>query len=325
MKRISIRDVAAAAGVSISTVSRVLNGSAPVSNELKLKVLAAVERLGYNPSILAKGLRKGSTGIIGFIIPDITNPFFSTIVRGAEDYLKKKDYCLIIASSDQSETQEEKLLRAFSQRVDGLLFTGTGKQNRVLDELIQKGLKIVFLDRMIKGINSSYVLSDNYNGMKQLMEYLIAKGYRKYYLINGQRETMSAQVRHQAFVETLRNSGISHYRYVFSKFTYDAGYEITMKMEDLPDVIVCGNDLIAYGAIAALEKRGYTVPDDVAVTGFDDILFSVHHKPALTTVRQPMYEMGKTAAKLLLNLINGKDKEQKGIILPNTLVIRESA
>lgn len=136
---------------------------------------------------------------------------------------------------------------------------------------------------------------------------------------------MSAQIRHQAFVETLRTAGIQQFKFVFSRFTYDAGYEKVMKMKDLPEVIVCGNDLIAYGAIAALEKRGLRVPEDVAVTGFDNILFSVHHKPSLTTVRQPMYEMGKTAAKLLLGLINGKDKSLKGIILPNKLMIRESA
>lgn len=325
MKGTSIREVARRAGVSISTVSRVLNNSAPVSEELKLKVLRVVTELGYNPSVLAKGLRKGATGIIGFIIPDITNPFFSTIVRGAEDYLKKKEYCLIVGSSDQSEAQEEKLLNAFSQRVDGILFTGTGRQNRVLDDLIQKGKRIVFLDRMMKDINSSYVVSDNYEGMKSLVEYLVLKGYRSFLLVNGQRETMSAQIRHKAFVETLKAAGVDEFGYVFSRFTYEAGFKVATRIRNLPDVIVCGNDLIAYGVIAALENRGINVPDDVAVTGFDDIAFSKHYKPALTTVRQPMYEMGKYAAQMLVKMINGEIQSTKGIVLPNELVIRESA
>ena len=325
MNKVSIKDVAKAAGVSISTVSRVLNGTAPVSEELRNRVLEIVESLGYKPNILAKGLRKGLTRTIGFIVPDITNPFFSLMVRGAEDYLKRKDYCLIIGSSDQSEVQEERLLTTFIERVDGIIFTGTGKQNRILDEIIKKGKKVIFLDRIIKGFNTSYVISDNYGGMKKLVEYLISKGYRKFFLINGQKETMSAQNRYKAFVDTLRENGIEDFDYVFSTFTYEAGYKHAKNLSKLPDVIVSGNDLIAYGVISALEEMGISVPSDIAVTGYDDILFSKHYKPALTTVKQPMYEMGKKAAEMIMKMINEEVAQPKGIILPNEIVIRESA
>ncbi|MCX7761201.1 MAG: LacI family transcriptional regulator [Candidatus Kryptonium sp.] len=325
MGRVSIRDVAKVAGVSISTVSRVLNGTAPVSDELKKKVMETVEFLDYKPSVLAKGLRKGVTRTIGFIIPDITNPFFSLMVRGAEDYLKRKDYCLIIGSSDQSEIQEKRLLTAFSERVDGIIFTGTGKQNEVLDNIIKKGKKVVFLDRVIKGFNTSYVVSDNYGGMKALVEYLVSKGYKSFFFINGQKETLSAQNRYKAFVDTLKAHGIENYEHVFSSFTYESGYKYAKALSKLPDVVVCGNDLIAYGVISALKEMGLSIPSDVAVTGYDDILFSEHYKPSLTTVRQPIYDMGRKAAEMIIKMINDKTSQPNGVILPNEIVIRESA
>ncbi len=318
MKKVSIKDVAREAGVSISTVSRVLNNTAPVTEELRERVLDVVEKLGYEPNLLAKGLREGRTKTIGFVIPDITNPFFSLIVRGAEDYLKRKGYNILIGSSDQSEIQEERLLQTLSKKVDGIIFTGTGKQSGILDEMISEGFKFVFLDRIIRGYrNISYVISDNYQGMKELIDYLIKKGFRSFYFINGEKETMSAQYRYKAFIDMMKKYSISEYKHIFSKFSYEAGYKHILEIEHVPDVVICGNDLIAYGAIAALEDKKLRVPDDVAVTGYDDIPFSQHYKPSLTTVKQPMYEMGKKAAEILFKMIQGELKQPKGIVLPN--------
>ncbi|MDK2886854.1 MAG: LacI family transcriptional regulator [Thermosipho sp. (in: thermotogales)] len=324
MYRPSIKEVAKKAGVSISTVSRVLNNSAPVSESLRKKVETAVKELGYLPSNIAKSLRKGKTKTIGFILPDITNPFFANIVRGAEDYLRRKGYALILCNSDQDKEQEIQLLETLiSKHIDGLLFTGTGSFNSLLVEKIKKGLKVVFLDRIIEGINSSYVVIDNMKGMNLLLDFLVKSGHRNFVFINGNKETFSAKIRYEAFIEKMKKENLK-YKHYFTNFSYEAGYKFARKMKIMPDVIVCGNDLIAYGVIDAIEEMGYKVPDDVSVTGFDDIPFSKHFKPPLTTVRQPMYKMGEKAAELLLKIIEENKFLNKGMVLEPELIIRNS-
>ncbi|ACJ75148.1 transcriptional regulator, LacI family [Thermosipho africanus TCF52B] len=324
MNRPSIKEVAKKAGVSISTVSRVLNNSAPVSEELRKKVEAAVKELGYYPSNIAKSLRKGKTKTIGFILPDITNPFFADIVRGAEDFLRKKGYTLILCNSDQNGEQEIQLLETLiSKHIDGLLFTGTGSFNLLLEEKIRKGLKVVFLDRIIQGINSSYVIVDNKKGMELLLDFLIKSGHKSFIFINGNKETFSAKIRYEVFVEKMEKAKLE-YKHYFTNFSYEAGYNFAKKIRKLPHAIVCGNDLIAYGVIDAIEEKGYRVPDDVSVTGFDDILFSKHFKPPLTTIRQPKYKMGMKAAELLIKIIEENKFLNRGIILEPELIIRKS-
>ncbi|QTA37444.1 LacI family DNA-binding transcriptional regulator [Thermosipho ferrireducens] len=324
MKRVSIKDVAREAGVSISTVSRVLNNSAPVSDDLKEKVENAIKKLDYMPSNIAKSLRKGKTGTIGFIIPDITNPFFANIVRGAEDYLRQRDYTLILCNSDQDEKQEVKLLETLiSKHIDGLLFTGTGNFNPVLAEKIERGFNVVFLDRIIQGISASYVIVNNSKGMYELLDYLTVTGHKEFVFINGNKETFSAKIRYETFKKVMGEKKLK-FTHFYTNFSYEAGYNFGKKMKKMPDAIVCGNDLIAYGVIDALEDRGFKIPEDVSVTGFDDIPFSKHYKPPLTTVRQPMYEMGMKAAELLVKIIEEKQINTEGIILEPQLVIRGS-
>ncbi|WP_126994169.1 LacI family DNA-binding transcriptional regulator [Thermosipho globiformans] len=324
MNKPSIKEVAKKAGVSISTVSRVLNNSAPVSKELRKRVENAIKELGYFPSNIAKSLRKGKTKTIGFILPDITNPFFADIVRGAEDFLRKKGYTLILCNSDQNSEQEIQLLETLiSKHIDGLLFTGTGSFNLLLEEKIKKGLKVVFLDRIIQGINASYVIVDNKKGMELLLDFLIKNGHKSFIFINGNKETFSAKIRYEVFMEKMKNAKLE-YKHYFTNFSYDAGYKFAKEIKDLPHAIVCGNDLIAYGVIDAIEEKGYRVPDDVSVTGFDDILFSKHFKPPLTTVRQPKYRMGMKAAELIIKIIEENKSLNRGIILEPELIIRKS-
>ena len=325
MKKVNIKDVAREAKVSVSTVSRVINGSAPVSEKLRSRVERAIKKLGYKPSYIARGLRSGKTRTIGFIIPDITNPFFPEMVRGAEDLLRKKGYTLILCNSDQDPKIESELVEMLMDKhIDGLLFTGAGKKNKKLELAVEKGLKVVFLDRIMEGVNASYVISDNYGGMKALLEHLWKVGYKSYYFINGSEETFSARVRQKAFLDFVKENNIESYHHIFSSFSYEAGYIYTKKIRKIPDVIVSGNDLIAYGVIDALEEMGLDVPKDVGVTGFDDILFSKHYKPSLTTVRQPMYEMGRKAAQILITLIEKGSVKKKGYVLSTEVVIRNS-
>ncbi|PLV58293.1 LacI family DNA-binding transcriptional regulator [Thermotoga sp. KOL6] len=324
MKEITIRDIAREAGVSPSTVSRVINNSAPVSDELRERVLSTIEKLGYNPNPIAQSLRRGFTNTIGFVIPDITNPFFSLIVKGAEDFLKRKKVFLMICSSNHSVEEEEKLLQMLiTRKVDGLLFIGAGSHNNVIKNSLNK-TKIVFVDRLYEGCEAPYVVSDNYNGMKNLINYLINIGHRSFVFLNGEKNTYSAKERLKGFLDALKERNVKEYEVYFGQFTYESGFSLAKKLRKIPDAIVCGNDLMAYGAIDALEEKGYSIPDDVSVTGFDDLPFSKHYKPSLTTVRQPFYEMGREAAKIIFHLINGKMKRKTGVVLETKLVIRET-
>ncbi len=323
-KKVTIRDIAREAGVSPSTVSRVINESAPVNKELKEKVLEAIKKLGYSPNPIARSLRKGYTNTVGFLVPDITNPFFSHTIKGAEDFFKDKDISLIVCSSNHDIKEEERLLQTlFSKKIDGLLFIGSGGQNKVLEHFLYD-LKIVFVDRIYENLSSFYVTSNNYNGMKELVNYLVKIGHKSFVFLNGEKDTYSASERLRGFLEALKEHGIKEYQVFFGKFTYESGFSLTKKLKKIPDAVVCGNDLMAYGAIDALEEMGYKVPDDVSVTGFDDIPFSKHYKPSITTVKQPFHEMGYEAAKMLYKLMKGRIKRPKGIVLETELIIRES-
>lgn len=324
MNKVTIKDIAREAGVSPSTVSRVINKSAPVSKEVEKKVLEAIEKLGYRPNFIARSLRKGYTDTVGFIVPDITNPFFSLIVKGAEDYFKKKKISLMVCSSNHDVSEEENLIEILvSKKIDGLLLIGAGSGNRVLENILGK-VGVIFVDRIYREYDAPYVVSDNYNGMKKLVQYLVKTGHRSFVFLNGEEGTYSAMERLRGFVDALKSFGIKDYQIFFGQFTYESGFSLTKKLKKLPDAVVCGNDLMAYGAIDALEEMGYEIPKDVSVTGFDDLPFSKHYKPSLTTVRQPFYSLGHEAAKMLYRIINKKRMVKNKMVLETELVVRES-
>lgn len=324
MKRITIKDIAREANVSPSTVSRVVNKSAPVSKELEERVLEIIGNYGYSPDAVARSLRRGFTDTVAFVVPDITNPFFSLIVKGAEDFFKKYNISLIVCSSNHSAEEEERVLdNLISKKVDGLLFIGAGNESSQLHELLSE-FKMVFVDRVYAGIDVPYVVSNNYAGMKEIVKYLVQTGHKSFALLNGEKGTYSAQERFKGFVDTLNEFGINSYETYFGQFTYEGGIELANQLKSIPDAIVCGNDLIAYGIIDALEERGIAVPDEVSVTGFDDLPFSKHYKPSLTTVKQPFYDMGYESAKILWLMINGKVVKKRKVVLDTKLIVRDS-
>ena len=324
-RRVSIKDIAKIAGVSQSTVSRVINKPHEVSEELREKVMRVIKMFDYTPNSVARGLRKGSTKVIGVIIPDITNPFFPAIVRGIEDFLKNKDYSLILCNSDQDIEEEKKLLKLlYSKNVDGVIFTGSGEYNPEIEIFTDKDIPLVFLDRIYNKKSSSYVIVDNVKGMFELMTYLVKCGYRSFALLNGNKETFSAKARYEGFLKAVEEYTIRDYEVIFGQFTYESGYQMVEKLSKMPEVLVCGNDLIAYGAMDRIEKMGLNIPNDVGVTGFDDIPFSRHYKPSLTTVKQPTYELGKEAAELIFKMVESKSYKPCGIVLNPEVVIRES-
>lgn len=319
--KITIKDIAKEAGVSISTVSRVINGSSPVKKQTKEKVLKAIDKLNYYPDALARSLRVGYTDTIGIIIPNIANPFFATLVRGAEDYLRSKGYSVIICNSDNAVDQEEKLFNILAEKkVDGILYSGIGDH---IDKFTHINIPIVFIDRVIKDNRFSYVSSNHYKGMEDLLNYLYSTNHKKYVFISGKKEIFSAFERLRAFEDFTKKYNVE-YELLEGEYTYKSGLINGKKIKKIPDVVVCSNDLIAYGVVESFKERKIKVPEDVSVTGYDDIMFSKMFSPALTTVSQPIYEMGKVAAEIIYRLLIKKDDYMPVKLFQNQVIVRES-
>lgn len=326
-KRVNIRDVARYANVSIATVSRVFNNSGFVSEKLHNKVLKAAKQLGYKPYRIAQSLRKGKTKTVGFLIPDMANPFFAYIVKGTNKILEQMGYEIILCSSSGDKYKERELLdRLYNLGIDGLLVILLEEYNNYLDSILSKGIPVVLIDDIVHGSNISCVASDNYKGMVKIMKYLINSGHKSFAYLGGNPDTFSARERLKAFKDSLSNNDSFSSEIVIGEYTYDSGFNMIDRLSFIPDALVCGNDLIAYGAIRRLENEGYKIPDDISVTGFDDILFSDMIRPPLTTVKQNPYLMGKVGASLIVNLLNKKESYDIGkvIMLDTELIVRGS-
>ena len=323
----NIKDVAQKAGVSISTVSRVINGTAFVSEELKEKVLQAIIDLGYSPDYLARGLRLKKTFSVGMIVPDVANPFFAATVRGAEEELRKAGISLIIINTDQEIKEEIDAVKTMvSKRVDGVIFMGSGQETEAVETICKNKIPAVFLDRIDDKRFSSVVIN-NYAGMFKMMEYLYSTNHRNFIYLGGPEHVKSSQERKRAVL----NFANDHSDIAIKCYTGEYSYKWAMEnilpilgKEKTPDAVVCGNDLIAFGVIDALKKKGIKIPEDVSVTGFDDIFYAAHYNPPLTTVHQPNYELGREGARLLLGHIEYGSEKLVSKILPVSLVVRNS-
>lgn len=322
-----IRDVARHAGVSIATVSRVLNNSAKVSDELRSRVLEAVEELDFRPDHLARSLRNRQTSIVGIIIPDISNPFFPLIARGAEDVLRRADISLMIFNSDQKPATELQAVEMMlAKKVDGILFVGTGADNEAVTLMRASRTPVVYLDRSEEGRVAS-VVTDNYGGMTKIMMYMLELGHTSFWYLGGPPLLSTAVERKRAVIDFSRqhkhislkvHSGHYTYEWAFSKASE------LLEAERTPHAIIAGNDLMAMGVIDACTTANLVVPDDVSVTGFDDIFFASHFNPPLTTIRQLIYKLGALGAKLLREYIKGTRKKPVSRVLEVELVVRAS-
>lgn len=323
----NIKDVAQKAGVSISTVSRVINGTAFVSEELKKKVLQTIVDLGYNPDYLARGLRLKKTFSVGMIVPDVANPFFAVTARGAEEELRKAGISLIIINTDQDIKVEIDAIRTMiSKRVDGVIFMGSGQETEAVETICKNKIPVVFLDRIDEKRFSSVVI-DNYAGMFKMMEYLYSTNHRNFIYLGGPEHVKSSQERKRAVLNfASKHSDIAVKCYP-GEYSYKWALEkipSILGSGKMPDAVVCGNDLMAFGVIDALKKKGVKIPEDVSVTGFDDVFYAAHYSPPLTTVHQPNYELGREGARLLLDCIENGREKLVSKILPVSLVVRDS-
>lgn len=322
---VTIYQVAERAQVSIATVSRVMRTSGPVSSETRERVLAAIHDLGFTPSRLGRALAERRHAANGIVFPDLSGPYYAEVVLGYEEVAGELGRSVLILSTHGRQAAREKVLDLAS-RVDGLVILGRTVEDRVVQEIAVTGLPVVLVARPpVGGLDS--VNAENTAAAGRLAAHLLDHGRERVVFIGDPRRSPDVAQRWEGVATVLADRGTPPAPPVRCGFDEDCGYEAgraLLSRPDRPDALVCANDEIALGALLAAEEAGLRVPDDVAVTGWDDVMAAKYGRPALTTVRQPMRELGVRAARALDERINGSREAPRHELLRTELVVRKS-
>ncbi|MFC8796581.1 LacI family DNA-binding transcriptional regulator [Promicromonospora sp. NPDC057138] len=322
--------MAEAAGVSASTVSQVVTGKRPVSAATRARVEAEIERLGYRAHPGAAQLRGGRTGTIALVVPTLENPFYPLVAAGMQDVLVPRDLLLTVTDASGPDRSATTIHRLLSRRVDAMLAAPFGLAESTLAEVRDAEIPFVTLGQAPPG-GGDYVHTDDVSGVRELTEHLISRGRRRIAFLGGDEAAPPTQERLAGYRTALRAAGLPVRAddVVFETYTRQGGRDGAATLLDRdhrPDAIVAANDLIAIGVLDAARARALRVPDDVAVTGYDDIDAASLVNPPLTTVENPAREIGRACARLLLDRLDGEVTEvTRAVGLPHRLVIRESS
>jgi LacI family transcriptional regulator len=331
--RVTIRDVADRVGVHPSTVSRVLNPATRgrITPEIVAKVNAVAAELGYRPNQTARGLRTNRTQTIGVLIPDITNPLFPPIIRGIEDGLGAHGYTAILGNTDNIAAREAEAVATMRARqVDGLILATARRDDPIVAECIAEGLPLVLVNRTADADGVSSIVNDDALGIALAVRHLKALGHTRIAHIAGPRSLSTGEARRRSFLDIMKSEGLEADAALVaetSAFSEDEGLRACADLiaRDLEfTAIVAANDLIALGAYEAISDAGLTCPDDISVTGFNDMPFVDRLTPPLTTVRIPHYELGREAGRRLVELIETPDSPARATTLRPELIVRGS-
>ena len=327
---IRIRDVAKRAGVSTATVSHVLNGTRPTAEATRARVLAIVRELGYHPSAVARGLRTKSTGTLGVVLSDIRNPFFTALVRGIEDVVQANGLNLIVCNSDEDEKKAETYLRLLlAKRVEGLVFTPTGRANALLESFLAMGIPVILIDRIAPGLTLPFVGVDNVQGAREAVAHLLDDGHRRIGVVAGLATVSTSTDRLEGYRLALADRGLAADAALIREghSSVQGGEEAAgdlLALAQRPTALFTTNNLMTLGALKSCARLGLRCPDDVALCGFDDHEWAELFSPPLTVVRQPTYEIGTTAARLLARAIHGEALPAEAVLLKTRLIVRAS-
>lgn len=326
-----MRDVAERAGVSVTSVSHVINQTRLVSDDLRERVLTAMNELGYQPNALARSLRRKETYTIGVIMTNSADPFFAEVTRGVEDACFEQGYNIILCNSDSDLDKElfytNELIK---KRVDGILFLAAGgKSTQHIRTMQQRKTPLVVVDRYIPDLAVDTVLIDNARGGWLATHHLIELGHRRIGCITGPSDLTLSAERVTGFRRAIQEAGlkVDESLIVKGNFQYETGYQAAQQFlaqPTPPTAVFACNDLMAMGVINAAVKQGWPVPDRLSVIGFDDIRMAGYTNPLLTTVAQPKYEMGSIATTMLLERIHNQEMAPRQKLLDTQLVVRES-
>ncbi|WFA86662.1 LacI family DNA-binding transcriptional regulator [Paenibacillus amylolyticus] len=330
---ITIYDIAKKANVSAMTVSKVINHTGRISSATRERVQQVIDELGYIPNSNARSLVLQRTQMLSLLITDITNPFYTTLARGAEDAAHLRGYRLLFGNSDEDYKKEKDYVDAIlSTRVDGVLFAPAGDRSlQHLKQLQERHIPFVFLDRTVPGITSDIIAGDSREGAIALIRYLVQLGHRRIALVNGSSEVSTARLREEGYIAGLREAGADIdpklvLRTGYRDFSDVEGLDRLLSQPNQPTAIFAANNMLAIGVIRLLRKRGLRVPKDISVVCFDDLDLASAFDPFLTVAAQPAYEFGFQGVQMLIDRIEGKSpSEAQTVILPSELRIRASA
>jgi LacI family transcriptional regulator len=326
----TIKDVAAIAGVSFTTVSHVVNNSRPVSADVRAKVERAIRELDYVPSAVARSLKARSTATIGLLVPNATNPYFAELARGVEDGCAKNGYCVFFCNSDDDPAKQRNYLRVLQEkRIDGLVIASAGEDAVLAQSLASSREPLVIVDRNIEGISADLVQIDHEKGAYLATRHLLQLGHAEIGCITGPVSTAVSAMRVHGFIRAMAERGIEiePHAIVESDFSATGGYVAASQLFDTirPSAIFACNDMMGIGALRAAAERKISVPGDCSIIGFDDVELSRYTYPALSTVGQSVRALGEMAAQTLIDRITGKlAGTTRRRVVPPRLLWRES-
>jgi LacI family transcriptional regulator len=325
----TIKDVAALAGISYTTVSHVVNRSRPVSDEARRKVEAAIVQLGYVPSAVARSLKAQATSTIGLLIPNGINPYFAELARGIEDYCERNGFCVILCNSDDDPDKQRSYLRVLQEkRVDGLIVSSVGGDNGLVQGLAAVRTPMVIVDRDLEDLPADLIRIDHELGAYLATEHLLALGHRHIACICGPTTTSVARMRLAGYRRAMAAANIEVPAQWIkeSDFTSPSGYAAAVALleEGRPSAIFAANDMVGFGVLRAAAERNIRVPRALSVIGFDDIQMSRYVYPALTTVGQSILQLGERAAQMLLRRIAAPGAPVEQWVVAPSMVLRES-
>lgn len=328
----TIRDVARLAGVSVATVSHVINRTHYVSPELEQRVLEAIETLNYRPNLLARALSRRALPLLALVVPDISNPYWSCVARAVQDVADRHDYSVIVCSTDGLLQREVRFLKSLSGWISGLILHPYHVTHEHVNPFLGQDVAVVILGDFLgaeeQPSNWDHVRGDNQAAAQAAVEHLIGLGHRRIGFIQGPPGTPSSARRLAGYRSALVAAGLAVDEALLIPGDYTreagrAGVAALLERADPPSAVFCANDLIALGAIEAAQQRGCRVPQDLSVVGFDDIDEAARATPPLTTIRQPPQGLGTVAAEVLIERLNGRE-EARDLRLEYSLIVRGS-
>ncbi|KXG44371.1 LacI family DNA-binding transcriptional regulator [Tepidibacillus decaturensis] len=334
MKRVTIEDVASLAKVSKSTVSQYLNKRFDYMGEdTRLRVEEAIHQLGYQPNIIARSLKQKRTSTIGVIVANILHSFSTQVIRSIEDTCRENDVHVIVCNADDDPKKEENYINMLrAKQVDGMIIFPTGGNIELYQSMVYDQYPVVFVDRIVENVDIDTILLDNESASKMAVEYLLQAGHQRIAIITPslERKVTPRIERINGYKKALQMAGLpirNEYIKSLEIHRIHSGLEEMFAMDEVPTAIIAGNDLSLLEILRFVKKKGIKIPDDLSVLGFDEVPFATIFEPSLTTISQPAFEMGKKAAEILLERIEGSENEvQQAQIhrFPPTLLKRDS-
>lgn len=328
---VTIKDVAKKAGVSISTVSRVINNSKPVTDEIKRKVLEVIEETGYVPNPLARSLVTKKSQLIGVVVPEVSDSFVNEILNGIEEIARMYNYDILLSNTYSDKNEEMRsinLLRA--KQIEGMVMISWNLEKEQIDFIENCGIPTTYISKTARDYDVPTVSVNNEKATYDMTKHLISQGHKKIaFIMTSADDTRLEKERLDGYKSALEESGLIFDENLvrYGGVDYNSGYESAKEMLEkgiVPDAIFVTGDEAAVGAMNAAFDKGFDVPNDISVAGFNDVKIAKMYRPKLTTVHQPLYDMGAVAIRMVIKMINGEEIEEKKVELPHRIEERES-